>query len=70
MSPLSKENCERLDRICQNKIRRPTPLSNDNSFTVLLGQGHGNQGCLQSDAICSLIILKQCSPIPKPVLTV
>ena len=72
MSPLSKENCERLDRICQSQIRRRHLL---HTQMIILSPSFSDKDMEIKDvfkvmSFSSMIIFKQCSPIPKPVLTV
>ena len=72
MSPLSKENCERLDRICQSQIRRLHLLHNR---MIIRSQSFSDRDMEIKDVFkvmpfARMIILKQCSPIPKPVLAV
>ena len=72
MSPLSKENCERPDRICQSQIRRLNRLHNR---MIIRSQSFSDRDIEMKDVFkvmpfARMIILKQCSPIPKPVLAV
>ena len=72
MSQLSKENCERLDSICQSQIRRIHRL---HTRMIIRSPSFSDRDMEIKDVfkvmpfVC-MIILKQCSPIPKPVLAV
>ena len=72
MSPFSKENCERLDRICQSQIQR---LHLPHNRMIIRSQSFSDRDMEIKDVFkvmpfARMIILKQCSPIPKPVLAV
>ena len=72
MSPLSKENYERLDSICQSQIRR---LHRLHTRMIIRSPSFSDRDMEIKDvfkvmSFSSMIIFKQCSPIPKPVLTV
>ena len=72
VSPISKENCERLDRICQSQIQR---LHRLHTRMIIHSPSFSDRDMEIKDVFkmmpfVRMIILKQCSIIPKPVLTV